>query len=306
MKRAGPSSIPIGAAAARIGLFDRSFASRPGSGIQGEPKAASVQARADGATTRNANSKTADLEGRQTVRLQRTRQTPEDCMDLIVTTGSAAVVIVSITSHEAMHGFAANWLGDPTAREQGRLTLNPLPHIDLVFTILMPAFLLLSGAGVIFGGAKPVPVNVSRLRHPRRDWAIVGAAGPLTNVALAVGLSALLALLLHGGVVVPQSRMTAILSIGIFVNALLAVFNLVPIPPLDGSRVLQLFLSGAALAAYVRLERYGLFVILALIFFFPPAQIFVSGAVRALTLAVTMPFGVAPAVDLGLRHVFGG
>jgi len=227
-------------------------------------------------------------------------------MDPIVTAGSAAIVIFSITSHEAMHGFTANWFGDPTAREQGRLTLNPLPHIDLVFTILMPAFLLLSGAGVIFGGAKPVPVNVARLRNPRRDWALVGAAGPLTNVALALGLSAVLALLIHTGAAEPESRVTAILSVGIFVNALLAVFNLVPIPPLDGSRVLQVFLSGPTLVAYQRLDRFGLFLILALFFFFPPAQFFVSSAVRELTKAVTLPFGVTHAFVIGLRHLQGG
>jgi Zn-dependent protease len=226
-------------------------------------------------------------------------------MDPIVVAGIAAIVIVSITSHEAMHGFAADRLGDPTARQQGRLTLNPLPHIDLFFTILIPAFLLLSGSGVIFGGAKPVPVNVGRLRNPRRDWALVGAAGPLTNVVLAVGLSALLAILFHSGIVAPESRVTEILSVGILVNALLAVFNLVPIPPLDGSRVLQLFLSGSALIAYQRLERYGLLIIVALIFFFPPAQTFVAGAVRELTLAVTYPFGVAPAVEIGLRGLLG-
>jgi Zn-dependent protease len=165
-------------------------------------------------------------------------------MDPIVLAGIAAVVIPSITSHETMHGFAADRLGDPTARQQGRLTLNPLPHIDLVFTILLPAILLLFGSGVIFGGAKPVPVNVTRLRNPRRDWALVGAAGPLTNVALAFGLSALLAILVHSGIVGPGSRATEILAVGIYVNALLAVFNLVPIPPLDGSRVVRLCLSG--------------------------------------------------------------
>lgn len=227
-------------------------------------------------------------------------------MDPIVVVGIAVVVIPSITSHEAMHGFAADRLGDPTAREQGRLTLNPLPHIDLFFTILIPAFLLLSGSGVIFGGAKPVPVNVGRLGNPRRDWALVGAAGPLTNVALALGLSVLLSLLVHGGMAAPESRMTEILSVGIFVNALLAVFNLLPIPPLDGSRVLQLFLSGPTLDAYQRLERYGLLLIVGLIFFFPPAQAFVSGAVRDLTLAVTLPFGVDHAVEQGLRNLLGG
>jgi len=227
-------------------------------------------------------------------------------MDPIVTAGCAVIVILSITSHEAMHGFAAYWLGDPTAREQGRLTLNPLPHIDLFFTILMPAFLLLSGSGVIFGGAKPVPVNVGRLRRPRRDWALVGAAGPLTNVAIAIALSALLALLIHTGMAAPRSRATEIFSVGIFVNALLAVFNLVPIPPLDGSRVLQFFLSGATLAVYQRMERYGLVLIVALIVFFRPAQVFVSSAVRELTLAVTLPFGVTRAVELGLRNLLAG
>ena len=226
-------------------------------------------------------------------------------MDPIVLAGIAAVVIPSITSHEAMHGFAADRLGDPTARQQGRLTLNPLPHIDLVFTILLPAILLLSGSGVIFGGAKPVPVNVTRLRDPRRDWALVGAAGPLTNVALAFGLSALLAILVHSGMVGAGSRATEILAVGIYVNALLAVFNLVPIPPLDGSRVVQLFLSGPTLNAYLRLEQYGLILIVALILFFPPAQIFLSTAVHDLTMAVTLPFGVASDADVGLRNLLG-
>ncbi|MGA8262390.1 MAG: site-2 protease family protein [Arenicellales bacterium] len=226
-------------------------------------------------------------------------------MDPIVVAGIAAVVIPSITSHEAMHGFAADRLGDPTAREQGRLTLNPLPHIDPFFTIVIPALLLLSGSGVIFGGAKPVRVNVRRLRHPRRDWALVGAAGPLTNAALALGLSVLLSVLVHTGVAAPESRATEILAAGIYINTLLAVFNLVPIPPLDGSRVLQLFLSGAALTAYLRLEQYGLILIVVLILFFPPVVFFLSTVVHAVMLAVTLPFGAAPAAELGLRNLLG-
>lgn len=226
-------------------------------------------------------------------------------MDPIVAAGIAAVVIPSITSHEAMHGFVADRLGDPTPRAQGRLTLNPLPHIDPFFTILLPAVLLFSGSGVIFGGAKPVQVNVRRLRNPRRDWALVGAAGPLSNLAIALGLSALLALCVHGGLVDGASRLTQILSAGILLNALLAVFNLIPIPPLDGSRVLQLFLSGPALASYMRMERYGLLIIVGLVFFFPPAQVFVALGVREVTRAVTLPFGVAPAVEQGLRALFG-
>jgi len=98
-------------------------------------------------------------------------------MNPVTVIGVATVAVISITSHEAAHGFVADRLGDPTAREQGRLTLNPIPHIDLFFTILLPLFLILSGSGFIFGGAKPVQVNVARLRSPRRDWALVGAAG---------------------------------------------------------------------------------------------------------------------------------
>ena len=222
-------------------------------------------------------------------------------MDSIVIAGIIAIVILSITSHEAMHGYAADRLGDPTARELGRLTLNPLPHIDLFFTILVPAFLLLSGSGIIFGGAKPVPVNVMRLGNPRKDWALVGAAGPAANVIIALGLSALLAVLVHGGFVSDASRTTQILSAGIFVNALLAVFNLVPIPPLDGSRVLQVFLSGPVLKAYLRLEQFGLLVIVALVLFVEPFRFFLFTAVQEVTLAVTLIFGVASEVEQGLR-----
>ena len=218
--------------------------------------------------------------------------------------GIAAIVIPSITSHEAAHGFAADRLGDTTARSLGRLTLNPIPHIDLVFTILIPAFLLLMGSPIIFGGAKPVPVNVHRLRNPRRDWAIVGAAGPLTNLLLALVMSITVAVLVRNFGIQVDSALVEVLAIGIYFNVLLCVFNLVPIPPLDGSRVLQLFLSGAALQAYQRLEQYGLLVIVALIFFFPPAQLLLSSMVRELTLAITLPFGATSIVETGLHNLF--
>jgi Zn-dependent protease len=234
------------------------------------------------------------------------RQEREESVNPVTLIGIVVLAIVSITSHEASHGLVADRLGDPTARERGRLTLNPLPHIDLFFTILLPLFLILSGSGFIFGGAKPVPVNVSRLRNPRRDWALVGAAGPSMNVLIAVVLTALLSVVTHLGMANASSKLAEVLAIGIFLNALLAAFNLVPIPPLDGSRVLQFFLSGATLAVYQRMERYGLVLIVALIVFFPPAQAFVSGAVRELTLAVTLPFGVTRAVELGLRNLLAG
>ncbi|MEJ2088045.1 MAG: site-2 protease family protein [Gammaproteobacteria bacterium] len=225
-------------------------------------------------------------------------------MDPLVIIGIAAVVIPSITSHEAAHGFAADRLGDPTARSLGRLTLNPIPHIDPVFTILIPALLLFMGSPILFGGAKPVPVNVHQLRNPRRDWAIVGAAGPLTNLLLALMMSVTVAVLALGLGVRADSVLIASLSVGIYFNVLLCVFNLVPIPPLDGSRVFQLFLSGTTLRAYQRLEQYGLFVIVALIFFFPPALRLLASLVRELTLAVTLPFGVASIVDTGLQSLF--
>jgi len=117
-------------------------------------------------------------------------------VDPITVIGVAVVAFVSITSHEAAHGFAADRLGDPKAREQGRLTLNPLPHIDFFFTIRLPLFLILSRSGFIFGGAKPVPVNVSRLRNPRRDWALVELIS--TPFAVWVEVEPLLKRLLFG------------------------------------------------------------------------------------------------------------
>jgi Zn-dependent protease len=220
--------------------------------------------------------------------------------------GVVVVAIVSITSHEAAHGFVADRLGDPTAREQGRLTLNPLPHIDLFFTILLPLFLILAGTGFIFGGAKPVPVNVSRLRNPRRDWALVGAAGPAMNILIAIGLAAVLSIATRLGVAGASSSLTEIVAVGIFLNALLAVFNLMPIPPLDGSRVVQFFLSREALVAYQRLERVGLLVVVALVFFVRPVQILLVESIFALVAMIATPFGVWADVEPLLRSVLFG
>ena len=215
-------------------------------------------------------------------------------------------MVPSITSHEAAHGFVADRLGDPTAREAGRLTLNPVAHIDLFFTILLPAFLFFSGSGFIFGGAKPVPVDVSRLRHPRRDWALVGAAGPLTNVLIAILLCAALSLLVHTGLLGRGSGGTEVLATGVFVNVLLAVFNLVPIPPLDGSRLAQYFLSGRALRAYQRFERFGLLLIAILIIFVPSVQFVLFETMLAVVALLADAFGISPEVAFVLRRLLRG
>lgn len=220
--------------------------------------------------------------------------------------GVAVVAVFSITSHEAAHGFIADRLGDPTARTRGRLTLNPIPHIDPFFTILLPAFLILSGSGFIFGGAKPVPVNVSRLRNPRRDWALVGAAGPVMNILIAFGLTALLSTVIHFHLANSDSSLTQVLAIGIFLNVLLAIFNLIPIPPLDGSRVLQFFIKGETLALYHRLERFGLLIILALLFLVPQVPILLAVIIFDVVEFITSLFGVWTDVEALLRQLLFG
>lgn len=227
-------------------------------------------------------------------------------MDALTMTGVAVVAVLSITSHEAAHGFVADRLGDSTAREQGRLTLNPVPHIDLFFTILLPTFLIIAGSGFIFGGAKPVPVNVSRLRNPRRDWALVGAAGPVMNVLIALGLTALLSAATHLGLADVNSSLTEVLAIGIFLNVLLAIFNLIPIPPLDGSRVLQYFISGEALVLYHRIEQFGLFIILALLFLIPEVPVLLAAIIFDFVELITRQFGVWADVGPLLQHLLFG
>lgn len=220
-------------------------------------------------------------------------------MSIPVIVGIIAIVLVSITSHEAAHGFAADRLGDSTAREHGRLTLNPIPHIDPFFTILLPLLLILIGSSFIFGGAKPVPVNVARLRHPRRDWALVGAAGPLTNIAIAFALAAVFSLVGESGLATDGLR--TVLAIGIFFNALLAVINLIPIPPLDGSRVVQYFLSHRALAAYRRLEQFGILLLVALLIFVPGVWRPLMQAILGLVHLVAAPFGTWPEMARALQ-----
>jgi len=167
----------------------------------------------------------------------------------------------ALTIHEFSHGWVAWKLGDPTAKNAGRLTLNPLAHIDPIGTILLPLMLIMTHSPFIFGWAKPVPVDFYNLRNPKRDMVWVGLAGPMANIILAIVLSFFLKILvLTGG-----NPLSAILSYAIIINLLLAVFNALPIPPLDGSRVLIGLLPRELAIRYARIEPYGFIIIIGLL-----------------------------------------
>lgn len=185
-----------------------------------------------------------------------------------------AVLIPTIIIHEVTHGIVALWCGDTTARDNHRITLNPLRHIDPFGTIIVPIILILT-AGVAFGWAKPVPVNMRRLRHPRNQEILVSLAGPAVNILIAVvaGL-ALRAIASPFMFSFPFSAWPIgdqILLLAGFANVVIAVFNLIPIPPLDGAVVLERFLPTAALPMYFRLRSFSIVIVLALVFLFPGA-----------------------------------
>lgn len=175
-------------------------------------------------------------------------------------------LLFAITVHEVAHGWVASKLGDKTAMIMGRLTLNPLKHIDLIGTILVPGILLLLG-GIVFGWAKPVPVTYENLNHPKRDMAIVAAAGPIANLIMAI----IWAFIAKLGTILVQNDFSWAPALkymglaGILYNLILMILNLIPIPPLDGSRIVTGFLSARAAFKYNRLEPYGFFVLLILL-----------------------------------------
>ena len=177
-------------------------------------------------------------------------------------------VVIAITLHEAAHGYAALRFGDDTALRAGRVSLNPLRHVDLYGTILIPAVLLFSGAPFLFGYAKPVPVNFWRLANPKRDMVWVAAAGPAMNILLAL----ISGLLFHAVDFLPPTVgnwAAQNLVNSIQINAVLAVFNMIPLPPLDGGRVAVGLLPRSLGAPLARLERWGLAIIIGVLFILP-------------------------------------
>ena len=188
---------------------------------------------------------------------------------------SALPILIAITFHEVSHGYVAYKLGDPTAKFVGRLTLNPLAHIDPFGTVLLPLMLIVLTHGqFVFGYAKPVPINPMNFKNPRKDMALSAAAGPVTNIILAV-----LSVVVLKGVLTPLANVSPemvgekvlrplimIFSSSVFINVVLAAFNMIPVPPLDGGRVLVGFLPSKQARSYSRIEPYGFIIVIILIY----------------------------------------
>lgn len=170
------------------------------------------------------------------------------------------ILIFSAILHEVMHGFVAFKLGDPTAKILGRLTLNPRPHIDPIMSVLVPALLVFSGSPIIFGAAKPVPVNPIHFKDPKKDMALVGLAGPLTNLCLAV----IAALLYH---FIPISIFQQLFFLIALYNLMLGFLNLIPIPPLDGAKIFSALLPDDLAQSFNSIGNIGVFILFFLLVF---------------------------------------
>jgi len=187
-------------------------------------------------------------------------------IDLLSIAVGFGVLLISLTIHEAAHAWTADRLGDRTARALGRVSLNPLAHIDPIGTVLLPLIAAVSHLPLI-GWAKPVPVNARNLGHPRRDFMLVAAAGPISNLLQAVVAAALLRIVMVGGAVsAPWAMPLDVLFLAIQINLLLAFFNLIPVPPLDGGNVLLGLLPPRVATRYSQLRQYGFLVLYAMMF----------------------------------------
>ena len=171
-------------------------------------------------------------------------------------------VLFAITLHEAAHGWVASLFGDHTARMMGRVTLNPIKHVDPVGTLLVPSVLILFGTGFIFGWAKPVPINFNALKSAKTGVIWVALAGPIANIIMAIGWLVVLNFSTGAG----SNLLLLMAGAGIFINLLLAVFNMLPIPPLDGSRVVSALLPKPLAYQYNKIEQYGFFILIGLMF----------------------------------------
>lgn len=203
------------------------------------------------------------------------------------------LVVPAIILHEVSHGWVAYMLGDPTAKERGRLTLNPIPHIDIWGTVILPILMVLT-TGFAFGYAKPVPVNPYLLRKSgvQNGMLLVGVAGPTTNVLLAI-VAAIVGRILFALGSLPNIVLWMVAWFA-YINLVLAFFNLIPIPPLDGSRVVQRFLSGRALEVYNSIEPYGFVIVLLLIFALPALGFDALNAYFSVTLDPAVRFLLGP------------
>jgi len=191
-------------------------------------------------------------------------------------------LVIAIVFHEVAHGLVARRLGDPTAEERGRLSLNPIRHIDPFGTVILPLILAVSHAGAIFGWAKPVPVNYARLRKPRRDMVLVALAGPGMNLLLAIAGAAILVatLSLSGGAQDGVARFVAANALNfIFINIFLGVFNLLPVPPFDGGHVVEGLLPPSAAVQFRKIGRFSLLVMVILLLVLPALGVNVVGRV---------------------------
>ena len=195
------------------------------------------------------------------------------------------VILVSMTIHEATHAYVGNWLGDDTAKQEGRLTLNPIAHIDPFLTVLLPVLLLLSG-GPVFGGAKPVPFNPGRVRYGEFGAMLVGIAGPFTNLILAF-IAFGLYTFFNVGIAGDVLRLAVTVNIGFF------VFNMLPIPPLDGSRLLYFLAPDSVRQVMASLEQYGIIIILAVVLLLGQVlSAYMLGAINFFVTVFANIFGV--------------